>query len=380
MAGQAVSAGSNAPLRVAILGAGTVGREVVRGLLEPQGQLVEVAPRLELVGVAVRDLAKAATAGIPRELLSDAPAHLVASPETDLIVEVMGGDEPAHMLLRAALGAGKAVVTANKHVIAHHGAELEGVARATGAALRFEAAVGGGIPILGPLATDLAANRFVEVRGIVNGTTNFILSAMHQVGQGYADALADAQEAGYAEADPTADVEGIDAANKLVILARLAFGAWLDAESIVRAPAGGTAGITGVSAEDVAAAQAAGRVLKLVAQARHRKTRSGEDHGIAAAVVPTLVRTISSLGRVSGTDNRIELHGNPIGQVAFEGPGAGGRATSSAVLADILAIARGAGSTWGALRPARGPEPALDLPFEGSKDAFPSGAQYPELS
>jgi homoserine dehydrogenase len=372
-------------MRVAVLGAGTVGREVVRGLLDPQGELVERSPAIELVGVAVRDMAKAASSGIAESLLTDAPAHLVADPATDVIVETMGGDEPARMLIAAALGAGKSVVTANKHVIAHYGAELESLARRTGAALRFEAAVGGGIPVLGPLATDLAANRFVEVRGIVNGTTNFILSAMHEAGQGYAEALADAQEAGYAEADPTADVEGIDAANKLVILARLAFGAWLDPETIERAaprkdgnePA---AGITGVSADDVSTAAAAGRVIKLVAQAQHRRTRSGEDHGVAAAVVPTAVRAISSLGRVSGTDNRIELQGEPIGQVAFEGPGAGGRATSSAVLADVLALARGAGSTWGGLRPATGQQSALKIAFETGADAYPSGACYPEVA
>jgi homoserine dehydrogenase len=384
-------------MRVAVLGAGTVGREVVRGLLDPQGVLVERTPPLELAGVAVRDFAKAAASGVAQSLLTDAPAHLVADPETDVIVEVMGGDEPARTMIAAALGAGKSVVTANKHVIAHYGAELEEIARRSGAALRFEAAVGGGIPILGPLANDLAANRFVEIRGIVNGTTNFILSAMHNVGQGYAEALADAQEAGFAEADPTADVEGIDAANKLVILARLAFGVWLDPGSIARstprddAAAAGVratsataatpaAGITGVSAEDVAAAQAAGKVIKLLAQAQHRKRRSGEDYGVAAAVVPTLVRAISSLGRVSGTDNRIELSGNPVGQVAFEGPGAGGRATSSAVLADLLALARGAGSTWGALKPARGPEPALAVPFDSAMEPFPSGARYPEVA
>ncbi len=384
-------ASRSGPLRVAVLGAGTVGREVVHGLLDPQGELVERGSGFELVGIAVRDLERARTwgvaaaAGIAESLLTDAPAHLVAAPETDVIVELMGGDEPARMLIAAALGAGKSVVTANKHVIAHYGAELEAIARRTGAALRFEAAVGGGIPVLGPLSTDLAANRFVEVRGIVNGTTNFILTAMHQVGQGYAEALADAQEAGYAEADPTADVEGIDAANKLVILARLAFGAWLDPETIERAAprndwTTASPGITGVSAEDVAAATAANMVIKLVAQAQHRKTRSGDDHGIGAAVVPTLVPAVSSLGRVSGTDNRIELQGNPIGQVAFEGPGAGGRATSSAVLADVLALARGAGSTWGALKAATGPTPALELPFKGARQAYPSGARYPEIA
>jgi len=376
-------------MRVAVLGAGTVGREVVRGLLDPQGDLVERTPAIELVGVAVRDASPARVqlfakaSGWAASLLTDAPAHLVASPDTDVIVETMGGDDPARMLIAAALGAGKSVVTANKHVIAHYGAELEAIARRTGAALRFEAAVGGGIPVLGPLANDLAANRFVEVRGVVNGTTNFILSAMHQAGQGYAEALADAQEAGYAEADPTADVEGIDAANKLVILARLAFGAWLDPDSIERAAprADGrpkAAGITGVSIEDVAAANGAGMVIKLVARARHRKTPS-VDAGIAAAVVPTLVPAISSLGRVSGTDNRIELHGDPIGHVAFEGPGAGGRATSSAVLADLLALARGAGSTWGALKPATGVDAAVEIRFKTSREPYPSGSRYPEV-
>jgi homoserine dehydrogenase len=369
------------PLRIALLGAGTVGREVVRGLMDPQGQLVEVSPKLELVGVAVRDIAKAVASGIPESLLTDAPAHLVASPDTDLIVEVMGGDEPSHMLLTAALGAGKAVVTANKHVIAHYGSELEGVARASGTALRFEAAVGGGIPVLSPIATDLAANRFREIRGIVNGTTNFILSQMHQVGQSYEDALADAQEAGLAEADPSADVEGIDAANKLAILIRLAFGVWVDPESIHRRPplasgGEGRPGITGVTAEDVADAKAAGGVIKLVASADHRKTRSGEDNGVAASVLPTFVRALDSLARVSGTDNRVEIHGTPIGGIAFEGPGAGGRATSSAVLADILAIARGAGSTWGALRAASGTTQAVVVHSRETHDA-PSGVRYP---
>ncbi|HEX3264478.1 MAG TPA: homoserine dehydrogenase [Candidatus Limnocylindrales bacterium] len=374
---------ATAPLRIAVLGAGTVGREVVRGLLQPQGDLVDRSPGAELVGVAARDLPRAVASGIPESSLTDAPAHLVASPDTDVIIELMGGDEPAHTLIAAALGAGKSVVTANKHVIAHYGPELEATARRTGAALRFEAAVGGGIPILAPLATDLAANRFDLVRGIVNGTTNFILSAMHDSHQGYAEALADAQEAGYAEADPTADVEGIDAANKLVILARLAFGAWLDPESIDRAAprADGqelTAGITGISAEDVAAATAAGKVLKLVAQARMRPTGTAGETEICAAVVPAAVRAISSLGRVTGGNNRIELDGEPIGHVAFEGPGAGGEATSSAVLADVLALARGAGSTWGALKAATGARAAIKVPFE-TPTRYPSGARYPEI-
>jgi homoserine dehydrogenase len=357
-------------MRVVVLGAGTVGREVVRGLLEPHGDRVDRAPAIELVGVATRDLDKATASGIAESLLTDGPAHLVASPDTDVIVELMGGDEPAHMLIAAALGAGKAVVTANKHVVAHYGPELEAIARRTGAALRFEAAVGGGIPVLGPLATDLAANRFTRIRGIVNGTTNFILSAMHDRNQGYAAALADAQAAGYAEADPTADVEGVDAANKLAILARLAFGAWLDPDSIDRV------GITGISAEDIAVAAGAGMVLKLVAQAE--ATGNGVAGAIGAVVAPTAVPVTGSLGRVGGGNNRIELEGEPIGRVAFEGPGAGGRATSSAVLADVLALARGAGSTWGALKPAGGLVRAgtMDL---ATPTRYPSGARYPEV-
>jgi homoserine dehydrogenase len=336
-------------LRVAVLGAGTVGREVVRALTD---RATELAPAdggtLELVGVAVRDIARARAAEIPHDVLTDAPAHLVADPDTDVIVELMGGDEPAHTLIAAALGAGKAVVTANKHVIAHHGAELEATARRTGAVLRFEAAVGGGIPILGPLATDLAANRVKAVRGIVNGTTNYILTAMTEVGSDYGAVLAAAQAAGYAEADPTGDVEGHDAVNKLVILARLAFGAWLDPADIRtvadEGPGAGLPGITGVGAGDIAAAAARGDVVKLIASAR-----ADADGSIVATVLPTPVPADSPLGRTGGVLNRIEIEAEPVGIVAFSGPGAGGPATSSAVLGDLVAVARGLGSTWAGL-------------------------------
>ena len=341
-----------APLRAAVLGAGTVGREVIRAILErPEGLRPADGAAIELRGVAVRDLARAVAGGIPEALLTDAPAHLVADPEVDVIVELMGGDEPARTLIAASLGAGKAVVTANKHVIAHHGPELEGLARRTGAALRFEAAVGGGIPVLGPLATELAANRVTRVRGILNGTTNFILTAMDHEGRDYDEVLAAAQAAGYAEADPTADVEGHDAANKLVILARLAFGAWVDPGAVARVDAGGPGhglpGITGVTTADVAAAKAGGEVIKLIAQAER-----GLDGAVIASVLPRRLPANSELGRTDGILNRIEIEAEPVGTVAFGGPGAGGPATSSAVLGDLVAIARGLGSTWAGLPPA----------------------------
>ena len=372
---------SRSTLRVAVLGAGTVGREVVRAFEAfPERLAVHGGPSLALVGVGVRDLVKARAAGIPAEFLTDAPAHLVASPETDVVVELMGGEEPARTMIAAALGAGRPVVTANKHVIAHHGAELEAAARRTGAALRFEAAVAGGIPILGPLAADLAANRVTRVRGIVNGSTNYLLTAMATGGRAYDDVLADAQAAGYLEADPSADVEGADAVNKLVILIRLAFGIWVDPDEIVRRPptvggpvgtAAGTAGawtgepgITGITLAQVAGAAALGFAIKLVADARRLP-----DGRVAASVVPTAVPLDDPLGRTDGVTNRVEIHAQPIGIVAASGPGAGGAATASAVLGDLLAIARGAGSTWAGL-PAAGAGSGGDLagPLESGPD------------
>jgi homoserine dehydrogenase len=277
----------------------------------------------------------------------------------DVVVELMGGDEPARTLIAAALGAGLPVVTANKHVLAHHGAELEAIARRTGAPLRFEASVGGGIPVLTPLARDLAGNRVAAVQGIVNGTTNYILTAMTEEGRDYADVLAAAQAAGYAEADPTGDVEGHDAVNKLVILARLAFGVWLEPGDVATtgeaaAPGHGRPGITGVTAADIASAAAAGEVVKLIASA----VRDEGHERIDARVVATRVAADTPLGRTSGVLNRIEVEASPVGTVAFSGPGAGGPATSSAVLGDLLAIAADGGSTWGSLPPARAAVPA----------------------
>ena len=343
------------PVRVGLLGAGTVGREVARAFRAfPERLGVDGGARLELVGVAVRDLARARAGGIPAELLTDAPAHLVASDETDVIVEVMGGDEPARTLIAAALAAGKAVVTANKHVVAHHGPELEAIARRTGAALRFEAAVAAGIPVLGPVAAELAANRVDRIRGIVNGTTNYILSAMTVEGRAYEEVLDAAKAAGYAEADPAGDVEGDDAVNKLVILIRLAFGVWVDPAEVVRrpptvAPGGlGRPGITGVTAPDIAGATALDATIKLIADAARLP-----DGRVSASVLPTVVSMADPMGRTNGVTNRVEIRADPLGDVAFVGPGAGGGPTSSAVLGDLLAVVRGLGSTWAGLDAAR---------------------------
>ena len=357
---------SREPLRVAMLGAGTVGAAVAEGLLRHLDRLVTAdGAAIRLIGVAVRDLERARANDISSDLLTDAPAHLVADPEADVIVEVMGGDEPARTLIVAALRSGKAVVTANKHVIAHHGPDLEAAARETGVALRFEAAVAGGIPVLGPLASDLAANDVSRVRGIVNGTTNYILTAMAQEGSPYDEVLEDAQELGYAEADPTGDVEGDDAVNKLVILARLAFGSWLDPATVGRRPptarGDGKPGITGVTDQELEGAAALGLTIKLLASA----TRRGD--AVEASVVPTAVPADSAFGWTDGVTNRVEIDAEPLGTVGLSGPGAGGAATSSAVLGDLLAIARGLGSTWAGLPAATGPAVAAADPLDGRR-------------
>jgi homoserine dehydrogenase len=328
MAGQA---------RIAVLGAGTVGREVVITLL------TDLTADYDLTGIAVRDVPKAEAAGLPMSLLTDAPAHLVSG-GPDVLVELMGGEEPARTLIAAALGAGIPVVTANKFVVARHGAELEAIARRTKTPFRFEAAVMGGTPILRLLAEDLAATNIRQLRGIVNGTTNHILTEMATRGLAYEAALAGAQAAGYAEADPAGDVEGGDAADKLVILARLAFGVWLDRASVVTARRGEKPGITGVTSGDLEAATKRRHAIRLLAAA----TRS-TDGIIDARVLPTQVPLDSPLGQINGVRNRIEIESDRLGWIGIEGPGAGGAATAAAVLADLAAIAAGGGSTWGAL-------------------------------
>ncbi len=274
-------------------------------------------------------------------------------PDIDVVVELIGGLAPAGELVQAAITAGKHVITGNKALLATTGPMLESLARGSGVCLRFEAAVAGGMPILGPLVVDLAANQIDAIRGIVNGTTNHILTAMAREGRSYADVLGEAQARGYAEVDPRSDVEADDAAYKLTLLTRLAFGAWVDPATLRRsAPAtrgDGAPGITGVTNAELGGAARLGLAIKLVARAeRHH------DGTLRAAVSPMAVRATSSLGSTDGILNLVEVVGDPVGRVAFRGPGAGGPATSSSVLGDLLAIARGQGSTWEWLPPATG--------------------------
>lgn len=344
------------PLRVGLLGLGTVAGAVATQLLD-EGWRAHVSRRgltpPKLVIVGVREPARRRAVEIPNavERTEDLPA-LAGRDDIDVVVELLGGLQPARGLIERALEHGKSVITANKMLLAEAGAALEKATRLGGATLRYEAAVAGGIPILGPLARDLAANRVDRVRGIVNGTTNFILSAMHEAGSDYGDALADAQRRGYAEAEPAADVEGRDAAHKLVLLARLAFGTWLEPSALLRTPGTlhgeGVPGISGVTRAVVRAAAERGLAIKLVASAALVEAAGSGDR-LVGWVEPCAVPGRSTIGATDGVMNVVEVRGQPLGRVAIRGPGAGGDATSSAVLGDILALARGEGSTWAAL-------------------------------
>jgi homoserine dehydrogenase len=344
-------------LRVAILGAGTVGAEVARGFLKsPDRQIGPAGGRmLELVAIADMNVQGAVDRGMPRELIVADAFEALRRDDVDVVVELLGGDEPSRSLIAEALTAGKPVVTANKHVLAHHGIELEAIAREHGTALRFEASVCGGTPVLDTIARALAANKIRRVRGIVNGSTNFILTEMMQAHRTYDEVLAAAQAQGYAERDPSADVEGHDAANKLAILTRLCFGAWPQIDSIVARPPSlrgdGKPGITGVSANDIAGAVGLNLAIRLVATASLPGTAEPA-FGLAGSVITSAVPVAAPLGRTDGVLNRLEVDADPVGRVCMEGPGAGGPATSSAVLADLLEIARCGLSTWADLPPA----------------------------
>jgi len=263
------------------------------------------------------------------------PIEIINNPNIQIVVEVMGGIEPAKSLIIQAIRAGKSVVTANKAVIARHGEEISNEAKAAGVYVLIEAAVGGGIPIIEPLKQSLGGNQITKVSGIINGTTNYILSRMDKEGVSYADVLKDAQALGYAESDPAADVEGSDAADKIAILSGLAFGGAINREKIP------TIGINLLEAIDVNYARKLGYGIKLLAISEKDKVQSTieKSQPISIWVEPTLVPEDNPLAGVNGVNNAILVEGNPIGQVMFFGPGAGSGPTASAVVADILNIA-----------------------------------------
>jgi homoserine dehydrogenase len=317
---------------IGLLGLGTVGAGVAQILQTPDGRHPLVKD-LALRQVAVRSLERPRPVELAAEMLTTDPAAVVANPAVDLVVEVMGGLEPARTLILAAIEAGKPVVTANKAVIARHGAEIAAAAAAKGVYVLMEAAVGGGIPILEPLKQSLGGNRIERVSGIINGTTNYILTRMAQEGASYASVLADAQALGYAEADPAADVEGGDAADKIAILTGLAYGGLVPREAIP------TEGIDQLDTRDIDYARDLGFVVKLLAVAERHGTDSDGTEVLDVRVHPTLLAKDHPLAGVSGVNNAILVEGDPIGQVMFYGPGAGAGPTASAVVADILNIA-----------------------------------------
>ena len=336
------------PIGIGLLGLGTVGAGVADILLSPQGRHPLVTD-LQLRQVAVRDLHRPRPIPLSEDLLTSDAAAVVANPDVDLVVEVMGGLEPARSLILAAIEAGKPVVTANKAVIARHGAEIAAAAAERGVYVLMEAAVGGGIPILEPLKQSLGGNRIERVSGIINGTTNYILTRMAEEGASYGDVLADAQALGYAEADPAADVEGGDAADKIAILTGLAFGGLVSREAIP------TEGINTLQTLDIDYAKELGFVVKLLAIAERHGSDSDGTEMLDVRVHPTLVPKDHPLAGVNGVNNAILVEGEPVGRVMFYGPGAGAGPTASAVVADILNIAAirqvGAGGTQNSLDP-----------------------------
>ena len=281
---------------------------------------------IEIYRVGVRSLNKPRAVELPTEVLTTDLEAIVNDPAVDIVVEVMGGLEPARSLILKALSNGKHIVTANKAAIARFGAEIFTTANKAGVYVMLEAAVGGGIPVIQPLKQSLSVNRIHTVTGIVNGTTNYILTRMQTEGSNFGDVLADAQRLGYAEADPTADVDGLDAADKIAILASLGFGGRINLQDVY------SEGIRQVSKTDIAYAEKLGFVIKLLAIAK-RVTPSSP---LSVRVHPTLVPKTHPLASINGVYNAILVEGEPIGQVMFFGPGAGAGATASAVSSDIL--------------------------------------------
>jgi homoserine dehydrogenase len=319
-------------LRIALLGAGSVGAQVASLLLEHGAELANRAGAgLELVGIAVRDPSAKRSMQLPSELFTTDAETLILG--ADIVIELMGGLEPARTLILQALNSGADVITGNKALLATHGPELFEMAEQVGAQLYYEAAVAGAIPIIRPLRDSLAGDRIKRILGIVNGTTNFILDRMDTAGESLEAALATATELGYAEADPTADIEGYDAAQKTAILASLAFHTTVPLDAVYRE------GITKVTSDEVDAARKAGYVVKLLAICERLTDADGVE-GVSARVYPALIPREHPLAAVHGAKNAVFIEAEAAGDLMFYGAGAGGIETASAVLGDLVSAAR----------------------------------------
>jgi homoserine dehydrogenase len=328
---------SGTPLRVALLGCGVVGSEVVRLLTEQAHDLdARVGRPLDLVGIAVRRLNRARPGIDPTLFTTDAEA-LVTRPDVDLVIEVIGGIEPARSLILSAMDHGASVVTANKALLAEDGATLFTAAAKAGVDLYFEASVAGAIPIIRPLRESLVGDEITSVIGIVNGTTNFILDKMDTDGAGFAETLAEAQALGYAEADPTADIEGFDAAAKAAILSSLAFHTRVVGADVYRE------GITEVTSSDIASAREMGCIVKLLAICQLSPPDQSDPsyvRSVSVRVHPAMIPRTHPLASVGGAYNAVFVESRSAGRLMFYGPGAGGSPTASAVLGDLVTVAR----------------------------------------
>jgi homoserine dehydrogenase len=313
--------------KIGLLGLGTVGTGTAAILLDPAGRN-PLLQEIEIKRIGVRSLSKERKVNLPPGVLTTNLEEIVTDPEIDIVVELLGGLEPARSLILKAISQGKHIVTANKAAIARYGDEIYTAANEAGVYVLLEAAVGGGIPIIKPLKQSLGANRINNIIGIVNGTTNYILTQMTVGGANFDEVLTRSQQLGYAEADPTADIEGLDAADKIAILASIAFGGKIKREDVF------CEGITQISAADISYADKLGFVIKLLAIA---KSKDKEDT-LEIRVHPTLVPKHHPLASINDVYNAVLVEGEPLGQVMFFGPGAGAGPTASAVVADILNI------------------------------------------
>ena len=346
------------PLRVGVAGLGTVGAGVLRVLDDSAALITARAGRpIRVVAVSARDQGRGRGLDLSGLRWHTDPVALAADPDVDVVVELIGGtDGPARALVEAALAQGKPVVTANKALIAHHGAAL---AARPGAVLLFEAAVAGGIPVLKALREGLAGNRILSVAGILNGTCNYILTIMRTERRDFGDVLADAQRLGYAEADPAFDIDGVDTAHKLAILAAIAFNGPVDFGAVH------VEGIRQVSAQDIAHAEELGYRVKLLGIARRTAT------GIELRVHPCMVPVSNPIALVDGVNNAVVIEGDAVGRIMLEGRGAGAGPTASAVVADLIDIARGrTGPAWGADPGADGGTPVTTVPMLGHTGAY----------